>query len=292
MSLDLKQMLQAGVHFGHRTSKWDPRMRPFLWGSNKGTHLIDVSKTAFLLERAGKFVKEAVTKGGSLLFVGTKKAAQASIEKAGKTLGMPYTIHRWVGGTLSNFEQVRKAITRYLHLQDVVKKPLTHYKKKEIGTINKEIERLNKNIGGIVDLDFPPAAVVIVDAKKESTAVKEASRLGIPIIAVVDTNTDPSGIDYIIPANDDSPRSIAFVLDYLINMALEGKQAQEEYKKANPTPVVKTESMDTRNSAPRPATRRPKKVEVQQITEATQQLKESVAKTVETAASEATEEQN
>lgn len=232
MSLDLKKMLQAGVHFGHRTSRWDPRMKPFLWGASNNTHLIDVSKTAFLLERAGKFLRDAAANGGSLLFVGTKKAAQPSIHKAGAELNMPYIVHRWVGGTLSNFDQVRKAITRFLHLQDVVKKPLTSYKKKEIGMINKEIERLNKNIGGIVDLDFPPAALVIVDAKKEATAVKEASRLGIPVVAMVDTNTDPTGVNYIIPSNDDSPRSVSFVMDYLIECAAEGKKLFEEAKKA------------------------------------------------------------
>jgi small subunit ribosomal protein S2 len=263
MSLDLKQMLQAGVHFGHRTSRWDPRMKPFLWGSSNKTHLIDVSKTAFLLERAGKFVKEEVSQGKAILFVGTKKAAQSAIEKAGKSLAMPYIVHRWVGGTLSNFEQVRKAITRFLHLQDVVKKPLTNYKKKEIGMINKEIDRLNKNIGGIVDLEFPPAAVVIVDAKKESTAIKEASRLGIPIISIVDTNTNPSGINYIIPANDDSPRSIGFIMDYLIEMALEGKKLHEENKKtaSAAAPKTKVTAQEGEAAPAKPATRRAKKTE-------------------------------
>ncbi|MBL4587826.1 30S ribosomal protein S2 [Candidatus Babeliales bacterium] len=270
MALDLKQMLQAGIHFGHKTSRWDPRMRPFLRGSNNKTHLIDVSKTAFLLERAGKFIKEKVSKGGSLLIVGTKKAGQKAVEKAGKELAMPYIIHRWVGGTLSNFEQVRKAITRFLHLQDVVKKPLTNYKKKEIGTINKEIDRLNKNIGGIVDLDFPPAAVIIVDAKRESTAVKEASRLGIPIIALVDTNTDPSGINYIIPANDDSPRSIGFILDYIIEMAQEGKKLYAEFKKENPAPTAKEK---TENRTAKPG-RRPRKIEAKP--EAKTELKSEV----------------
>lgn len=252
MSLDLKKMLQAGVHFGHRTSRWDPRMKPFLWGASNNTHLIDVSKTAFLLERAGKFLRDAAANGGSLLFVGTKKAAQPSIHKAGAELNMPYIVHRWVGGTLSNFDQVRKAITRFLHLQDVVKKPLTSYKKKEIGTINKEIERLNKNIGGIVDLDFPPAALVIVDAKKEATAVKEASRLGIPVVAMVDTNTDPTGVNYIIPSNDDSPRSVSFVMDYLIECAAEGKKLFEEAKKtAKEAAPAERKAQPAKEAAPR-----------------------------------------
>lgn len=239
--VDLKKMLEAGVHFGHRTSRWSPKMRSFIWGTRNKIHLLDVSKTAFLLERAGKFLKTIASEGKSVLWVGTKKAAAPLVLKAGETLEMPRVLHRWIGGTLSNFEQVKKAITRLLHLKDVIQKPLLNYKKKEIGMLQKEVERLEKNVGGIVDLDFPPAALIIIDAKKEATAVKEANRLGIPVIAVVDTNTDPSGVDYIIPANDDSPRSITFVIDYLVTAALDGKAAfaalppeqQEAFKSAN-----------------------------------------------------------
>lgn len=236
MSLDLRQMLKAGVHFGHRTSRWSPKMRPFIWGARNKVHLFDVSKTAFLLERAGSFLKDLASNGKNFLWVGTKRAAQDTIKKAATDLNMQYCVHRWIGGTLSNYDEVKKAVRRYLHLKDVIKKPLIHYKKKELVALHKEIERLEKNIGGIVGLDFPPAAVILVDAKKEATAVKEAARLGIPVIALVDTNTDPEGISHIIPANDDSPRSIEFVVNYLVEQINEGKKHfeanKEEIKKA------------------------------------------------------------
>jgi len=230
MSIDLKEMLKAGVHFGHKTSRWSPKMRPFIWGAKNKVHLIDVSKSAFLLERAGNFLKDVSSTGGSVLFIGTKKAAQDIVARVAKSLNMPYVINRWVGGTLSNYDQVKKAITRYLHLKDVVQKSTTHYKKKEIVMINKEIARLDKNIGGIINLDYPPAAIVIVDAKKEHSAVKEASRLGLPIIAMVDTNTDPEGVSFVIPSNDDSPKAIAFILEYLEGSVKAGRAAFTEQK--------------------------------------------------------------
>jgi len=228
--IELKQLLEAGVHFGHKTSRWHPKMRPFIWGAKNKVHLIDISKTAFLLERAGKTLKELASEGGVFLFVGTKKASQDIIQRTAMNLDMPYVVHRWVGGTLSNYDQVRKAITRLLHLRDVVKKSTAHYKKKEIVMLQKEIARLEKNVGGILNLEYPPAGVVIVDAKKEQAAVKEASRLGIPVIALVDTNTDPEGVSMVIPANDDSPKSISFVVNYLETCIKDGKKLFEEKK--------------------------------------------------------------
>lgn len=226
--LDLREMLKAGVHFGHRTARWCPKMRPFIWGAKNKVHLIDVSKTAFLLEKAASYIKAVTAEGGTLLWIGTKKPAQATMQRIATSLEMPYVINRWVGGTLSNFDQVKKAITRLLHLRDVVKKGGNHYKKKEIVMLNKEIARLEKNVGGILDLEYPPAALVVVDAKKEHAAIKEASNLNIPIIALIDTNTDPEGVSMIIPGNDDSPRSINFILDYLATSAHEGKKAYTE----------------------------------------------------------------
>jgi small subunit ribosomal protein S2 len=225
--IDLKQMLEAGVHFGHKTSRWSPKMRPYIWGAKNRVHLIDVSKTAILLERAGNFLKDVSRTGGKLLFVGTKKPAQAIIQKAAATTRMPFVIHRWVGGTLSNYEQVKKAVTRLLHMRDVLQKSATHYKKKEISMIQKEIARLEKNVGGIIDFDYPPAAIIVIDVKKEHSALKEALRLGIPVVALVDTNSDPSGITHVIPSNDDSPKAINFVISYLEGRILEGLKEYE-----------------------------------------------------------------
>lgn len=230
--IDLQGMLKAGMHFGHKTSRWSPKMRPFIWGSKNKIHLIDISKTALLLERTGMVLKELASQGGQFLFVGTKKPAQALVKDISTSLSMPYVINRWVGGTLSNFDQVKKAITRLLHLRDVMKKPSALYKKKELAMIQKDIARLEKNIGGILELEYPPAALIVVDAKKEHSAVKEASRLGIPVIAMVDTNTDPDGITLVIPSNDDSPKAIAFVLEYLQKCIKEGVELFADKKKA------------------------------------------------------------
>jgi small subunit ribosomal protein S2 len=278
MQINLKDMLKAGIHFGHRTSRWCPKMRPFIWGSRNHVHLIDVSKTAFLLERAGKVLTELAGNGGSFLFVGTKKPAQNIIKKMAIDLKMPYLINRWIGGTLTNFDQVKKAIVRYLHLCDVVKRPTTHFKKKEIAMIQKEIGRLEKNIGGIVDLNYPPAAVIIVDANREASAVKEATNLGIPVFALVDTNTNPEGINFIIPSNDDSPRAISYIMEYLqasiqkgIELAAENKakkeaeaknkksggdtEAQKAVDAADSKPVEKKAA--PKKAAPKPAPRKP-----------------------------------
>lgn len=234
--LDLREMLKAGVHFGHKTSRWCPKMRPYIWGSKNRIHLIDVSKTALLLEKIGELIKEVSSQGGMFLFVGTKKAAQPIIAAAAKETKTPYVINRWVGGTLSNFEQVKKAITRLLHLRDVAEKSAGYYKKKEIVMFQKEIARLEKNVGGIIDFAFPPAALIVVDAKKERAAVKEAHALGIPVIAIVDTNTDPVGVTHVIPANDDSPKSIQFLVDYIASKIKEG---QKIYAETKPVEVAK-----------------------------------------------------
>ncbi len=221
---DIKEMLHAGVHFGHKTSRWSPKMRPYIWGSSNKVHLIDVSKTAFLLGHAGAFLKSVAMQGGMFLWVGTKRPAQEIVKKTAEGLKMPYIINRWVGGTLSNYNQVKKAVTRLLYLRDVLAKPTGQYKKKEMVMIQKEVARLEKNVGGIIDLQYPPAAVIVVDAKREYSAIKEASLLGVPIIGIVDTNTDPEGINYVIPANDDSPKSIAFIMNYLETCSREGRE--------------------------------------------------------------------
>lgn len=222
--IDLKELLEAGVHFGHKASRWDPKMRPFIWGVKNNVHLIDIAKTAFLLERTGKYLKELASNGRTILWIGTKKAARDIIKKHATELNMPFVINRWIGGTLTNFDQVKKAITRFMHLNDVLKKGSTRYKKKELSMIQKEIERLENNIGGILNLKFPPGAIVIVDAKKENSAIKEALSINVPVVGMVDTNTDPSGVNLLIPANDDSPRSIAFIISYLAKCVEEGKQ--------------------------------------------------------------------
>lgn len=224
--VDFRALVEHGVHFGHQTSRWNPRMQPYIWGHRNGIHLIDVSKTAFQLEKAAKFLHDIAAEGKTILLVGTKKAAQNTIENAGKRLNMPFVRSRWVGGTLTNYSQVKKSVTRLLHFEDVLAKSAeqSHYTKKELNTYLKLTQRLEKGVGGIRSLRMPLGAVVIVDVRKEATAVKEAQFAGIPVVAMVDTNCDPSGIDLVIPANDDAPRAIEFVINYLADAIEEGKK--------------------------------------------------------------------
>lgn len=227
---ELKKLVEAGVHFGHHTSRWHPKMRPYIWGARNKTHLINVAKTAFLLNRAEKFLQSAAESGKHVLWVGTKRPAQDLIRSTAEKIDMPFVAHRWIGGSLSNFDQVKKAVTRLLHLQDVKSKSLARYTKKEQSMITKEIERLEKNVGGIVSMTDLPAAIVVVDAKKEQAVIKEANGVGIPVVCLVDTNTDPSGVAYLIPGNDDSPKSIGLILECLSQAVAKGSEKAKEAK--------------------------------------------------------------
>ncbi len=231
--IDFKKLITAGVHFGHQSSRWSPRMAPYIWGQKGGVHLVDVSKTAVQLEKAAKFLETVAAEGKTILWVGTKKPAQSIILNAATQSHCSYVTHRWIGGTLTNHSQIRKSITKYLHLVDVVKKAgeATHYTKKELNSFQKRIDRLEKNIGGILNLKWPIGAVVVVDVKKEHSVVKEASSIGIPVVGLVDTNSDPVGVTIVIPGNDDAPRSISCVIDYLTVAVQRGVEVAETKRK-------------------------------------------------------------
>lgn len=231
--IDFKLLVKNGVHFGHQSSRWCPLMNPYIWGKKSGVHLIDISKTASQLEKAAKFLEKAAQEGGTILWVGTKKPAQTAMQEAGTVTTMPSVTHRWIGGTLTNHLQVKKSITKYLHLQDVLKKSAesNYYTKKELNTFQKRVERLEKNIGGIVKMKWPVAALVVVDVRKEASAVKEANVMGIPVVAIVDTNSDPSLVTHVIPANDDAPKSIKVLIDYLAAATAKGKEAFDKVQK-------------------------------------------------------------
>lgn len=229
--IDFKLLAKVGAQYGHQTSRWSPKMAPYIWGQRNGVHLIDVSKTAQQLEKAAKFLETIASEGKQILWVGTKKSAQNAVTEIGTTMKMPYVVHRWVGGTATNNGQVRKSVTRLLHFEDVVAKSEQFpYTKKELGVFQKNIDRLEKNIGGIRTLRWPIGAIVLVDVRKEGTALKEAASMGIPVVALVDTNGDPSLVDYVIPANDDSPKVIKVILDYLAQAAQKGAEAAAQHK--------------------------------------------------------------
>lgn len=223
--VDLKSLIKSGVQFGHQTWRWNPKMKPYIWGHKNGIHLIDVSKTAFQLEKAALFLEALATQGKSILWVGTKKSAQAVLPKVLESVKSPSVTHRWIGGTLTNYPQVKKSVTKMLHFEDILQKAdSSHYIKKELNLFNKMKERLEKNVGGIRELRWPIGALIVIDVNKEHVAIKEAKSAGVPIVALVDTNSDPSGIDFVIPTNDDAPRALEIILEYLAQAVKRGQE--------------------------------------------------------------------
>jgi small subunit ribosomal protein S2 len=238
------ELVKAGVHFGHQKSRWCPKMEPYIWGYKNKVHLIDVSKTASQLDKAEKFLESVAAEGKTILWVGTKKAASPLIESAAKKVNMPYVNHRWLGGTLLNFAQVKKSLTRLLHYEDILAKAEENpfYTKKELNIFKKSIEKLEKTVGGIRKLTLPIGAVVVVDVNKEQSAVKEACAMGVPVVGFVDTNSDPSLVDLVIPANDDSPQAISLILNYLVAAVEKGKEMAGKQDKVVDKPVIVKEA--------------------------------------------------
>lgn len=227
--ITMKQLLEAGVHFGHQTKRWDPKMKPFIFGARNGIHIIDLQKTVHLFKEACKFVKENTAKGETILFVGTKKQAQDAIVEEAKRCGMFYINQRWLGGTLTNFKTVKQSIARLKKIEQMkTDGTFDALTKKEVSLLEKEREKLERTIGGIKEMDKLPGAIFIIDSKKEEIAISEAKKLGITIVAVVDTNCDPTGMDYIIPGNDDAIRAIRLFAQKVADAVVEGKQGTEE----------------------------------------------------------------
>ncbi|MDQ7837438.1 MAG: 30S ribosomal protein S2 [Thermodesulfobacteriota bacterium] len=225
----MKQLLEAGVHFGHQTRRWNPKMKPYIFGTRNGIYIIDLQKTVQLFKTAYDFIVQAATGGKPVLFVGTKKQAQESIAEEASRCGMFYVNSRWLGGTLTNFQTIRKSIDRLKTLEAMKEDGSIHrFKKKEILQMEKEIVKLEKSLGGIKEMGKLPGALFVVDPRKEYIAITEARKLGIPVVAIVDTNCDPDGIDYLIPGNDDAIRAIRLLTSRMADACLEGKGRLEE----------------------------------------------------------------
>ncbi|MGI6432487.1 MAG: 30S ribosomal protein S2 [Sphaerochaetaceae bacterium] len=218
----MKSLLESGVHFGHQTKRWNPKMARFIFSERNGIHIIDLQKTSACIVEAYEAARKQVKQGKTILFIGTKKQAQQTIESEAKRCGMPYVNNRWLGGMLTNFTTIKKSINRLKKLEkEETDGTFDSYTKKEIALHLKEKNRLEKNLGGIKEMKDLPGAIFIIDTKKEAIAVAEAQRLGIPIIAVVDTNCDPTGIDYPIPGNDDAIRAISLFVEIIANAVLD-----------------------------------------------------------------------
>ena len=223
----MKQLLEAGVHFGHQTRRWDPRMAEYIFQARNGIHIIDLQKTSKKLDEAYAFIKEQAEEGKTILFVGTKKQAQECVKEAAEKSGMFYVSERWLGGTLTNFKTIRKRIERLTELEKMQEDGTFEVlPKKEVILLKKEMEKLEKNLGGIKEMTEIPDVLFVVDPKKEHIAVQEARKLGLPIVGLVDTNCDPNDVDYVIPGNDDAIRAVKLVTDVLANAVIEGKQGE------------------------------------------------------------------
>ena len=241
----MKQLLEAGVHFGHQTRRWDPRMAEYIFQARNGIHIIDLQKTSKKLDEAYNFIKEQAEEGKTVLFVGTKKQAQECVKEAAEKCGMYYVDKRWLGGMLTNFDTIQTRIQRLKDLETMAEDGTFEVlPKKEVILLKKEMEKLERNLGGIKEMTELPGVIFLVDPKKERIAVLEAKKLGIPTVGLVDTNCDPNDVDYVIPGNDDAIRAVKLIADVIANAVIEGKQGEsfdsEEVSEEEPSSEEET----------------------------------------------------
>ncbi len=242
--IPMKSLLEAGAHFGHQTSRWNPKMKPYIFGARNGIHVIDLQITSKLFDRAYNFILNEVSKGGKVLFVGTKKQAQQIVVEAANRSGMFFVHNRWLGGTLTNFRTIRQSVERLKSLKKMsTDGSYERLTKKEVLRIERERQKLEKNLPGLGEMTRLPAVVFVVDPKKERIAILEARKLGIPIAAITDTNCDPEPIDFLIPANDDAIRAIKLFVDKVAEACLEGSRIYQQ----------KLVSKDESKPAPKPS---------------------------------------
>ena len=253
----MKQLLEAGVHFGHQTRRWDPKMAEYIFQARNGIHIIDLQKTSKKLDEAYAFLKEQVEEGKTVLFVGTKKQAQECVKEAAEKCGMYYVDQRWLGGMLTNFDTIQKRIQRLKDLEAMEQDGTFEVlPKKEVILLKKEMEKLERNLGGIKEMDKLPGVIFLVDPKKERIAILEAKKLNIPVIGLVDTNCNPEELDYPIPGNDDAIRAVKLIADVMANAVIEGKQGesfetgeeqQEEVATEEPTTIEEVVANEEEN---------------------------------------------
>ncbi len=224
VDITMQELLEAGVHFGHQTRRWNPKMKPYIFGKRNGIYIVDLSKTLKMFREAAEFVEQLAREGRRLMFVGTKRQAQEAVAEEARRCGQYWVSHRWLGGSLTNFVTIRQSVERWLDIEARLAEENSVHTKKERLRLDRERERMSRNLGGVRDLEALPDAIFVVDPKKESIAVAEANKLGIPVIAIVDTNCDPELIDYVIPGNDDAIRAIRLFTSKIADAYLAGTQ--------------------------------------------------------------------
>ena len=238
----MKQLLEAGVHFGHQTRRWDPKMAEYIFQARNGIHIIDLQKTSKKLDEAYKFIKEQAEEGKTVLFVGTKKQAQECVKDAAIKCNMYYVDQRWLGGMLTNFKTIESRIQRLKNLEKMQEDgTFDVLPKKEVAELKNEMEKLEKNLGGIKDMKQMPGVMFVVDPKKERIAVLEAKKLGIPVVGLVDTNCNPEDVDFAIPGNDDAIRAVKLIADVMANAVIEGNQGEDAVAPIAEEEIVETE---------------------------------------------------
>lgn len=255
----MKELLEAGVHFGHQTRRWNPKMKPYIFGARNGIYIVDLQKTVRMFKNACDFITDAVASGETVLFVGTKKQARDIIYEEANRCEMYYIHNRWLGGMLTNFQTIRESINRLNYLNEILndEERITLYTKKERLKLAKEQEKLDANLGGIREMGRIPRVMFIVDPKNEAIAVREAKRLGITIVAIVDTNCDPDDIDYVIPGNDDAIRSIRLITSRIADACIEGRAQLAELKRAEADKDIdETEEMTAASADMKPGERK------------------------------------
>ncbi|CDE99985.1 MAG TPA: 30S ribosomal protein S2 [Cyanobacteria bacterium UBA10660] len=242
------ELLEAGVHFGHQTQRWNPKMKPYIYGARNGIYVIDLRKTTDLLDEAYALVRDYAAKGKNILFVGTKKQAAEVVAEEAKRSGAYFINRRWLGGMLTNFETIRGRVNKLKEMEEFISNGyVDKLPKKEVAQLNRQLSKLSKTLGGIKEMRGLPELIFVVDQDKEDIAIKEANKLGIPVICLADTNANPDGINYIIPGNDDAIRSIKLITSKLADAVLEGKQLREN--KANEAKKVEKISAEDANAA-------------------------------------------
>jgi small subunit ribosomal protein S2 len=234
VEITMKELLEAGVHFGHQTRRWNPKMKEYIFGERNGIHIIDLQKTLKMFREAGRFVSEVASRGRVILFVGTKRQAQEALAEEGKRCGMFYVNHRWLGGTLTNWSTLQKSIKRLKTLKAMIEDGrMAQLSKKEAARLERELKHLHQNLEGVENMTMPPDAMFVVDCHTEAIAVREARRMGVPVVAVVDTNSDPDQVDWVIPGNDDALRAIRLFTSKIADAVIEGRQAYEQTQLAD-----------------------------------------------------------
>jgi small subunit ribosomal protein S2 len=227
-NIQMKELLEAGVHFGHQTRRWNPKMKPFIFGKRNGIHIVDLQKTLHHFEDAADFIRDLAANGRNVLFVGTKRQAQDAIREEAERCGMFFMNHRWLGGTMTNFRTIRKSIQRFKEIEEMLSNEESHLTKKERIRLERQRRKMDRAFGGIKDMEDLPDALFVVDTVHEHIAIKEANRLGIPVVAVVDTNSDPEEVDFPIPGNDDAIRAIRLFTSRVADNILEGLNLADE----------------------------------------------------------------